>query len=82
LLNKKEKLMKRLLKVGAIALLGGFFIFTLQTIAAVTNLEDLKLTVPDGVTKIRVISTLGDETIMNVKINVKPGQKFRFEVIE
>lgn len=50
--------------------------------AAIANLEDLKLTVPEGVTKIRVVSTLGDETIMNVKINVKPGQKFRFEVIE
>ena len=74
--------MRKIAKAGMIAIVGGIFIFTLQTLAAVTNLEDLNLTVPAGVTKIRVVSTLGDDTVMNVKINVKPGQKFKIEVVE
>ena len=74
--------MKKLWKDGAIDILGVFFLITIPTIAAVTNLEELKLTVTDGVTKIRVNSTLREDTIMHVKINVKPGQKFRIEVVE
>jgi len=59
-----------------------FGIGAVATGAAIAQLEDLKLTVPEGVSKIRVISTIGDDQVMNVKINVKPGQKFRIEVVE
>lgn len=38
--------------------------------------------VPKGVTKINVLSTRGDDTILNTKFSVEEGQIFKLEIVE
>lgn len=58
------------------------FLAVVFVVPAVGSSSQISWTVPAGVTKIRVTSTLDGDQVLSRKISVEPGQKFTVEVVE
>ena len=64
----------------AIAVLATYFLIT--SLPVVAEQSTWTWTVPAGVTKIKVVSERGDNTVLSTTFNVVPGQTFNVEAVQ